>query len=230
MPAPCLALLQSESFRETLSLAFRGVGQPARGPAQRFAAQAGPELRIGSGREKPAFTLRRDGEHRFSLRGPGLREALRAALDGPRVAREWGPDLLGALGQAPEALAFTACRLPGSAMALAVFGETLVLEDPLARLASPRADGDPASGPILAPMAGKILELHVAPGDPVEPGQLLFVLESMKMQFEIRSPRPGRIAKVLVAVGQILQGPEQLALLDATVPPTARGIPSTPGG
>jgi biotin carboxyl carrier protein len=64
-------------------------------------------------------------------------------------------------------------------------------------------------------MAGKILEVRVAVDDLVEPGQLLFVLESMKMQFEITAPRRGRVASVLVAPGQVLQGPEPLAVLES---------------
>ena len=203
LAAPCLAFLESPAFREALSSAFRGVGQPPPGPAERFAALAGPDLRIGSVLEQEPFRLRPGPEpDRFTLAGSGLR----------------------ALGEGPEpALAFTACRIGPSRMALAVLGETLVLEDPLAQL--PRAGTTPreAGGPVCAPMAGKVLEVHVAVGDPVEPGQLLFVLESMKMQFEIRAPGKGRVEAVLVEVGDVLQGPEQLAVLgDQTSDPNFR--------
>ena len=97
-------------------------------------------------------------------------------------------------------------------MALAVFGDTLVLEDPLADLARPKVQTH-AAGEVLAPMAGRILEVHVAEGDEVEQGQLLFVLESMKMQFEITAPRAGRVMEALVTVGQVLQGPGTVAVL-----------------
>jgi acetyl/propionyl-CoA carboxylase alpha subunit len=127
------------------------------------------------GRGQPAFALRPEGEGRFTLGGP--------ALDRP--------------------LALTVCRLAGGALALAAGGESLVLEDPAAR---PAAPGEPAGpGPVLAPMAGKVLEVRVAPGEAVAPGQLLFVLESMKMQFEVTAPRAGRVASVLVAEGQVLR-------------------------
>jgi biotin carboxyl carrier protein len=36
----------------------------------------------------------------------------------------------------------------------------------------------------------------------------------MKMQFEVSAPRAGRLEAVLVAPGQVLQGPEPLALLE----------------
>jgi acetyl/propionyl-CoA carboxylase alpha subunit len=183
LPAPSLALVESQPFREALSCALRGMGQPQPGPAERFAALAHPELSIG-GAPKPVFSLLREaGQDRFTLRVPGR-----------------------------EAADCTACRLPGSDMALAVGGETLVLADPQARPAAARS-GPAASGQVLAPMGGKVLEVHVAPGDAVEPGQLLFLLESMKMQFEISAPGRARVAAVLVQPGQVLQGPEPLALL-----------------
>ena len=213
MPAPFLALFRSRAFREALSHAFRGVGRPASGPACRFRALCDPGLRTGSSREQPAFSLEREGRpDRFTLRGPALRGVLAAVLEEPARALERGPGLAALLGEADPCLAFTACRLEGPELALAVFGETLVLDDPSARLAAARTGH--GAGPVLAPMAGKILEVHVAAGDPVEPGQLLFVLESMKMQFEISAPRRGRVGSVLVRPGQILQGAEPLALLE----------------
>jgi biotin carboxyl carrier protein len=87
-----------------------------------------------------------------------------------------------------------------------------VLADPQAR--PPDSGAGPAAlGQVLAPMGGKVLEVHVAPGDAVKPGQLLFVLESMKMQFEINAPGLARVEAVLVQPGQVLQGPEPLARL-----------------
>jgi biotin carboxyl carrier protein len=53
-----------------------------------------------------------------------------------------------------------------------------------------------------APMPGVILEVHVAAGATVERGQLVAVLEAMKMKNSIKSPRAGAIAEVCVAVGQ----------------------------
>jgi len=127
-----------------------------------------------------------------------------------RLRAEGAGFVLDAPGQG--LLELDACRIDGSRLALTALGETLTLEDPLASLAAPAAERGGA-GPVLAPMAGKVLEVHVAPGDLVEPGQLLFVVESMKMQFEITAHRRGRVEAVLVAPGQVLQGPEPLALV-----------------
>jgi biotin carboxyl carrier protein len=51
-------------------------------------------------------------------------------------------------------------------------------------------------------MPGVILEVNVAPGDTIERGQPVAVLEAMKMKNIIRSPRAGTIAEVCVTVGQ----------------------------
>jgi acetyl/propionyl-CoA carboxylase alpha subunit len=211
LPAACAAFFQSPGFREALACAFRGTGSPASGPAWRFKALAGhPELVTGSPREQEAFTLEAMAEPGlFRLRGPALRRMLTGEV-GPH---ERGPSLTAALAAAGETdphLAFHACRGEGGTLALAVFGDVLNLADPLSSLTKPRAAA-PAGGEVRAPMGGKVLEIHVAPGQDVEVGQLLFVVESMKMQFEITAPAGGRVAAVLVEKDQVLQGPEALA-------------------
>lgn len=63
---------------------------------------------------------------------------------------------------------------------------------------------------LTAPMAGKVVKLLAAPGDTVEAGQGILVLEAMKMQNEVRSPKNGRLLSVAVsdnstvATGQLL--------------------------
>jgi pyruvate carboxylase len=54
---------------------------------------------------------------------------------------------------------------------------------------------------VCAPMHGRVVKVEVKPGDTVETGQTLIVLESMKMQMQIRSPREGKIAKVAIQPG-----------------------------
>ncbi len=73
--------------------------------------------------------------------------------------------------------------------------------------AAPRSA--PASAPVAAsgtaitsPMPGDIIEVNVKPGDSVNPGDVVCVLEAMKMKNMIRSARTGVIASVGVAVGQ----------------------------
>lgn len=51
-------------------------------------------------------------------------------------------------------------------------------------------------------MPGTIVSIAVQPGDLVEVGQDLCVLDAMKMNNRIRSPRAGTIAQVHVSIGQ----------------------------
>ncbi len=65
------------------------------------------------------------------------------------------------------------------------------------------AEGDDA---LVAPMPAKVVRIAVAAGDTVEAGQTLLVLESMKMELGVTSPRAGRVERVGagVVVGAIV--------------------------
>lgn len=80
----------------------------------------------------------------------------------------------------------------------------------------------PATGParplgaervVTAPMPGTINKISVAPGERVEQGQELCVLEAMKMNNVIRAPGPGRVAEVRVALKQSVQHGDVLMVL-----------------
>jgi 3-methylcrotonyl-CoA carboxylase alpha subunit len=60
----------------------------------------------------------------------------------------------------------------------------------------PRRSGAGEEAGLLAPMPGKILKSFVHEGDAVRKGESLLVLEAMKMEHEIRSPRPGVIRRL----------------------------------
>ncbi len=64
-----------------------------------------------------------------------------------------------------------------------------------------------SSGNLTAPISGIVISVHVSPGDNVEAGQVLVVLESMKMQMEMRSACAGVVETVNVqAKTQIAKG------------------------
>jgi biotin carboxyl carrier protein len=65
--------------------------------------------------------------------------------------------------------------------------------------AQPRARA--ASGVVSGPMPGRVVEVHVKPGDEVSAGAPLVVIEAMKMQNALFAPGPGRVERVHVAVG-----------------------------
>jgi propionyl-CoA carboxylase alpha chain len=58
---------------------------------------------------------------------------------------------------------------------------------------------------VLSPMPGTLISYAVQPGDTVEEGQELCIVESMKMQNMIRSPREGTVAECKVSVGSSLR-------------------------
>jgi acetyl-CoA/propionyl-CoA carboxylase biotin carboxyl carrier protein len=51
-------------------------------------------------------------------------------------------------------------------------------------------------------MQGTVLSVSVAEGDDVEPGQVLCIVEAMKMENEISAHRAGRVAELSVAPGE----------------------------
>lgn len=58
------------------------------------------------------------------------------------------------------------------------------------------------NGRIKAPIPGQITQVFVQPGEQIESGQALLILEAMKMENEIRAPRSGKIKAVNVSPGQ----------------------------
>ena len=65
--------------------------------------------------------------------------------------------------------------------------------------ASPAAAA--AAEPLDAPLAGNIFKVLVRPGQTVKAGEVVIILEAMKMETEIRSPRDGTVANVVVKEG-----------------------------
>jgi biotin carboxyl carrier protein len=66
---------------------------------------------------------------------------------------------------------------------------------------------------VVAPMPGKIVSVLVAPGQKVEAGQGLLVIEAMKMQNEIRSPKSGTVEKLPAKEGQAVSAGEIVAVV-----------------
>lgn len=89
-----------------------------------------------------------------------------------------------------------------------------------------RAAGGAARGGsqrLVAPMPGKVVAVHVQPGDRVEAGAPLVVLEAMKMENEFRAAAAGVVAEVAVAPGQPVN-PGDLLVVVASEAPTSRGL------
>ena len=59
-----------------------------------------------------------------------------------------------------------------------------------------------SSGAVVSPMNGRVLRIEVAVGDAVKKGQLVAVLEAMKMEHEITAGADGKVTEVPVTAGQ----------------------------
>ena len=79
-------------------------------------------------------------------------------------------------------------------------------------------DGDAGEPPgddaaVRAPLAGTVVAVAVAPGDPVAAGDELLVIEAMKMEHEVRAQAAGLVREVAAAVGATVAAGEVLVVL-----------------
>jgi acetyl/propionyl-CoA carboxylase alpha subunit len=90
-------------------------------------------------------------------------------------------------------------------------GASVLTEVP--RFAQPEPQVDPGS--LLAPMPGTVVRIAVAPGETVEAGTPVVVIEAMKMEHAVRAPAAGLVAEVRVQAGQAVDTGTPLARLEA---------------
>ncbi len=95
-------------------------------------------------------------------------------------------------------------------------------EKPIERIPKPSANGNgsvaaPVSSngeKISAPMPGNIIKVNVKKGDTVKRGQVLLVLEAMKMENEIKAPADGKIADIKVEQGQCISAGDIMVVIE----------------
>jgi len=123
---------------------------------------------------------------------------------------QWQSELLEAPFAGPPRPAFGAAQ---DTVVVFEGGEPFVITRPVAAGGAGAASSD---GAVTAPMPGRIVQLSVKPGDRVERGRTLLVLEAMKMEHALAAPIDGVVAEVRVAQGdQVSEG----ALLIKLGPP-----------
>ncbi len=91
----------------------------------------------------------------------------------------------------------------------------VTLTDPK-RLRSAASAGAHAGGTasVVAPMPGKVVRILVEAGDEIEAGAGIIVVEAMKMQNEMKSPKAGTVATLNVEVGATVNGGDVLAVIE----------------
>jgi biotin carboxyl carrier protein len=94
--------------------------------------------------------------------------------------------------------------------------EELRVQDPLAYLASHAHDeaAEQASQTVTAYMPGRVAAVLVEEGREVAAGDGVLVLEAMKMENEIQAERAGVVSRILVDLGQAVEGGDPLFELD----------------
>ena len=85
---------------------------------------------------------------------------------------------------------------------------------PIAVAPAPAAPAATAAGETVpSPLPGTVLKVNVSSGDQVKEGQVLMVIEAMKMENEIMSPKDGTVAQVVAAKGATVNTGDPLVVI-----------------
>ncbi|KAB8185068.1 biotin carboxylase N-terminal domain-containing protein [Microbispora catharanthi] len=172
-----------------------------------FSAEDGGRLEI-------AYRLTRDG-----LRADGFEDVTLVAAEPGRVVLETA-----GLRHAFEVAAYPDMH-PGMVHVDSPLGPVRLT--PVERLPEPAARVTPGALP--APMPGTVLRVEVKPGDVVEAGQPVVVLEAMKMEHLIVSPASGTVAALHVTPGAQVEAGVPLAVIEPSPPREPDGGPHPEG-
>ena len=108
-------------------------------------------------------------------------------------------------------------------------GKAILLDEYEALAPAPAAAAAPAAAPVAAapaapvnlaagetvaaPMPGNILRIDVNQGDVVKSGQVLVILEAMKMENEIVAPKDGTVAQIVTSKGAVVDTGSPLVII-----------------
>lgn len=89
-----------------------------------------------------------------------------------------------------------------------------VATEPIKETQKPTAVSSAGAVKVPSPMPGKILDIKVAQGQNVNKGEVLAILEAMKMENEIVAPESGTVASIHVNKGQTVESGDTIISLN----------------
>jgi acetyl-CoA/propionyl-CoA carboxylase biotin carboxyl carrier protein len=72
----------------------------------------------------------------------------------------------------------------------------------------------PQGNVLMSPMHGTVISLKKSPGDPVQEGDTVVIIEAMKMENEVAAQRAGTVASLAVSVGDTVEADQPLAVIN----------------
>ena len=145
----------------------------------------------------------------YRIRGNHVEAAVDGIELGPVLLRECTPDRIDMQVDGVRRVV-TVSRAGAHQYADSCLGSTSLVEQPR----FPDAEVQAAAGSLIAPMPGTVVRVQAAPGDAVQSGAVLVVLEAMKMEHQVRAPHSGVVAEVAVTAGQAVEVGTGLAVVD----------------
>ena len=146
---------------------------------------------------------------------PGLRRDDEGTALSSRGEPTWRTEFTSANAGAAGSILFFATRISAWEIHLFCSGESIIFSCPRKVSLKLNQEGS-LEGKLKTPMPGKLFEVLVKEGNNVSAGQVLFIVESMKMQLEVKSSMDGKIEKIYFEKGQNLVGSDIIAEIVAS--------------
>ena len=209
-PAPRGFSVQWRVNAETLDA--QGQARPGSGTLSRFEVPTGPGIRVDThgtpgGAPSPQYDtllaklIVSHPNHQFK---DVLRRSQRALAEFHIEGVATNLALLGVLAARPE----MASQVVHTRWLEAVLPELVAALPAVGTVTAPE-------GAVVAPMAAKLVQLNVSPGEVVAMGAQLAVIEAMKMEVVLSAPHAGRVTKLPEAIGTFLAEGQPIVMLEA---------------
>lgn len=194
--AAIATVIEGQAMRRSKARVFKTIPSGWRNstmPMERF------DFKIGGEDLHVAYRIQRDGRYRFIVDEEALSVGVYSCGQG-----EIDIDIDG------QRLSFSVDQKGMQWLVHNNQGDIELTEQPR----YPIPGMDEQGGGQVAPMPGAVLSVDVKVGDAVTKGQLLVILEAMKMEHRITAPRDGSVEQVHVDVGEQVENGQLLVTLD----------------